>query len=507
VISVLAGNGWVVDKRAERGALDVIGHQLVGLCLDMGRLELRKAHEILSRSYAYGINYDKLRMVALQLYGEGLLYYDERPDGSVSVKIRPRAREYYYSNLSTIPKERRYALRDVSSNSIIASLDEGFVANLEPSASFLSKGQPWQVVDITESEVIAQPSSASDIAVPEWTGEDIPVPFEVAQGVGRMRAALKKGVSPMPDEKTVVIELVSDLIVVHACFGTRVNEGLARLFSKKLSDIIGESVRAVADPYRIIVKLPFPLGEEHVSKAFGSVRSARSQLEETLLDSYLLRVRFLHVGRLFGLLSEDAAVSGRFIEALRYSVVYEEAVRAIFFRYFDVEKTDEVLERIKKKEVSLIIDKRKEPSFFAKLGLERLSAKESVGGFQPRERMAAAFMERALSKTLRLRCLSCGATRYLHLAGAPEQIACHKCGEKAYTLLEREGEAEPELRYKAGLIRAFGRRALIALSTYGVGAKTADRVLRKLHRDDQTFYLDLIEAQKNFIKNKKFWKP
>jgi len=507
VIRSLAMNGWIEDKRAERGALDVIGHQLIGLCLDMGRVDLKSAHEILSRSYAYGIAYDKLRMVALQLYSEGLLYYDERPDGGISVKIRPRAREYYYSNLSTIPKERRYALRDIGSNSIIASLDEGFVANLEVSSSFLSKGQPWQVIDITEREVIAQPSSASDIAVPEWTGEDIPVPFEVAQGVGRMRPAMKKGLSPMPDEKTVVIEIISDLIVVHACFGTKVNEAFARLLSKNLSSLLGESVRAVADPYRMIVKLPYPLNEEHIVKAFHDMKSVRGPLEESLTNSYLLRFKFLHVGRLFGLLSEDATVTTRFIDALRYSAVYEEAVRSIFFRYFDVKKGEEVLGKIKSGAIAVVVDKREKPSFFAKLGFERLSAKESIGGFEPREMMVSAFRERALSKTLHLKCLNCGSTRYIHLAGAPERIACHNCGEQAYALIEREGGSEAELRFNAGVIRAYGKRGLIALSTYGVGAKTADRVLRHLHRDEQSFYLDLIEAQKNFIKNKKFWKP
>ncbi len=507
VIRSLAENGWMEDKKAERGALDVIGHQVVGLCLDMGRLELKKAHEILSRSYAYGISYDQLRRVALQLYGESLVYYDERPDGGVSIRIRPRAREYYYSNLSTIPKEKRYSLREISSNSIIASLDEGFVANLEPGASFLAKGQPWQVIDISEKEVLAQPSFASDIAIPEWAGEDIPVSFEVAQGVGTLRNSVKKDVKPLPDDKTVVVEIVSDIVIVHACFGTRVNEGLARLFSANLSRIIGESVRAVADPYRIMVKLPFPLGEEHILRAWDSIKSVRGPLEEALSESYLLRMRFIHVGRLFGMLSEDATVSGRFISALRYSAVYDEAVRSVFSRYFDVKRTEDVLGRIARKEILLVVDKRAKPSHFAKLGLDRLSSREAMGGFEPREQMVAAFRERALSKTLQLGCMNCGATRYLHLAGAPDQLPCHKCGEKAYALIEREGEDEAELRFKAGLIRAYGKKALIALSTYGVGATTADRVLRKLHRDEQGFYLDLIEAQKNFIKNKRFWKP
>jgi len=506
VIKVMAENGFIEHKYVERGALDVIGHQLVGLCLDLGRIELRKAHEIFSKSYALGLNYEQLRKVALALYSEALIYYDERPDGSVSIKIKPRAREYYYSNLSTIPKEKRYLLKDVTSNRIIASLDERFVSNLEVSSSFLSKGSPWMVLDITDNEVIAQPSSAADIAIPDWTGEDIPVPFEVAQGVGRMRSSLKK-ISPLPDEKTIILEIIEDLIIVHACFGTKVNEALSRLLARNLSKLMGESVRSVADPYRILIKLPFALKEDHILSAFNRISNVRSSLEESLSNSYLLKFKFLHVGRLFGLLAEDATVSSRFIEAMRYSAVYEETVRSIFFRYFDVERTEEILEKVKKKEIAVIVDKRDKPSMFANLGLKRFSAKEAIGGFEPREQIIAGFREQALSKTLQLKCMNCNATRFLHLAGAPEILLCHKCGNNSYTLLGHESETIEEQRFKAGLIRAYGKKALIALSTYGIGARTADRILRKLHKDEAGFILDLLEAQKNFVKNKKFWKP
>jgi ATP-dependent Lhr-like helicase len=504
VIKVLAENGWMEDKLVERGAMDVIGHQLIGLCLDIGRIDLKKAHEILSRSYAYGLNYEKLRKVALQLYSESLIHFDELPNSTISIRIKPRAREYYYSNLSTIPKEKRYMLKDLTTNRIVASLDEKFVANLEIGSSFLSKGSPWMVVDITENEVIAQHSVANDIAIPEWTGEDIPVPFAVAQGVGKMRSVKKT--DPMPDEKTIIIEMIDELIVVHACFGKKVNEAFARLYSSKLSKLVGESVIAVSDPYRITVKLPFALREEHLKKAFMDIRNVQGSLEEVLKNSYLLRFKFLHVGRLFGLLAADATVGSRFIEALRYSAVYEETVRSIFFRYFDVEKTEEILDKIRKKEIGLIFDKRETPSFYAKLGLDRLRAREAVGGFEPREAIVAAFKEQALSKTLELKCLNCKATRFLHLAGAPDRIVCHNCNEPAYTI-DSKKDSEEDSRFKAGLIRSFGKKALIALSTYGIGAKGADRILRKLHRDEQSFILDILEAQKNFVKNKKFWKP
>ncbi len=497
VISVYAQNGFMEEKKVERRALDVIAHQVVGILLDFGRMNLGKIHEILSRSYAYGIDYEKLRMIALQLYSESIVHYDETEKG-ITLKAKPRAREYYYTFLSTIPKTKRFLMKDISTNRIISSLDEEFVVNLEQGTSFLSHGKPWTVVDITTEEVLAEGIATSEIMVPSWTGEDIPVSFEVAQEVGRMRKIKK--IDPLPDDRTVVIEIVQDLVIIHACFGNKVNECIARVLSKKLSELLSETVFAVTDPYRILMKLPYPLSEEHIKRSFLSIRNIERDLNSVLENSSLLRFKFLHVGRMFGLLSVDANVSNRFITAMRYSVVYEETMRSIFFRYFDIKKTERVLSDISSGKIRLVVDKRERASYFANIGIKRFSSGESVGTFEPRERVISAFKENALTKTLELRCINCGATRFMHLAGAPEEIHCHKCNGQTLGIKGKDEE------FTAGLIRTYGKKALIALSTYGIGAHTADRILRNLHRSDDAFILELLEAQKNFIKNKKYWK-
>jgi ATP-dependent Lhr-like helicase len=253
--------------------------------------------------------------------------------------------------------------------------------------------------------------------------------------------------------------------------------------------------------------MPFPLKEENLKSAILSVGRIQNQLEEALYDSSLMRLRFHHVGRLFGLLSEDATVTGRFINALRNSVVYEETVRTIFFRYFDVEKTNEIATKIKSGEIPIVFDFRKEPSFFAKIGLARLSGGDSLGGFEPREKIIQAFKENVLSKTVELKCLNCKATRIVVLYTAPDQIKCHKCAGTHLCRVRKRGEIKEENeQMEASIVHAYGKKALIALSTYGIGAQSADRVLRRLHKDEESFYLDLIEAQKTFVKNKKYWK-
>ena len=43
------------------------------------------------------------------------------------------------------------------------------------------------------------------------------------------------------------------------------------------------------------------------------------------------------------------------------------------------------------------------------------------------------------------------------------------------------------------------------MSVYGIGVDTAARVLRMLRREYKEFFVDVLEEQKKFIKNRKFW--
>jgi len=68
---------------------------------------------------------------------------------------------------------------------------------------------------------------------------------------------------------------------------------------------------------------------------------------------------------------------------------------------------------------------------------------------------------------------------------------------------EKEGKEDEEL--SASLIEAYGKKAAIAMSAYGVGPRTAAFILRKLQRDEDSFFADILEAQKQFIRTKRYW--
>ncbi|MEM4272161.1 MAG: hypothetical protein QXH30_01095 [Candidatus Bilamarchaeaceae archaeon] len=416
------------------------------------------------------------------------------------ISFGKHGREYYFYNLTTIPKERKYALRDRITNRIIANLDEVFVATLAPGDSFSSKGKVWNVVEIGE-ELIAEPATHADFIVPDWVGEEIPVEWEVAQEAARLR---KKELKDAPAENEIRIEIRGEIAVMHAPFGNRVNDLLARVFSMRLSEKLRFEVRAVADAYRIMFRFSYPAREEWFEGLFN-IQDVKLEAEQALEGSSLLRANFLHVGRLFGMFEEGAEISDRFVRFMRKTPVYEETLNAIFRKRMDVEGAKRVVERVRSGKLKVKAEKREKLSDVALLGIARMKGDVVAGAFEPRESILKMFREEMERKRVGLKCLNCGASRKTVLKNmGEERVKCHRCGREALTLVSAKATPEEE-RYMAGILRSYGRKGLVALLVYGVGAKTADRILRRLHRDDDSFYLDLIEEQKKFIKNRKYW--
>lgn len=490
-------SGFLEEREVVRGAMDVAAHQFVGLLLEHGRMNIDDAYKILNRAHAFALKPDEFHRVVKQLERERLIFLN--PDNAAAA--RRAGREYYFYNLTTIPKEKKYLLRDSSTNKVVASLDERFVANLAPGEFFSCKGKVWKMVELSH-ELLAEPASSVDFVIPDWAGEDIPVHREIAQEVGRLRREDREahGEKVIPDNEKIVVEIAKESVVLHSCFGTRINYTLGKVLQLRLVRKLGAEVAVATDPYRVMLRLPFPAKKEWIDSALVPY-DLEFDAEESLWNSSALRIVFLHTGRMFGMFGEDAMVGTKLIRLMVDTPVYEETVNTIFRRYFDLEGAKKVLVGLMKKELELVFEEREGLSFFALEGIRK--KEEGAPSIQPREAMLKSIREELGKKRIALRCLSCGAERITTVENAPETYKCHKCGRTSLTVWPGAPE---ELADKAAILRAYGKRGLIALSVYGVGPKTADRILSKLHRDEDVLLLELLEAQKNFIKNRKYWR-
>jgi ATP-dependent Lhr-like helicase len=72
-------------------------------------------------------------------------------------------------------------------------------------------------------------------------------------------------------------------------------------------------------------------------------------------------------------------------------------------------------------------------------------------------------------------------------------------------LSEEERRALSQARRTADLILSYGRQAVLALLTWGVGPQTAATILARMHTDDEDFYADLLKAKLKYIQTRPFW--
>src|SRR5207249_883863 len=92
-------------------------------------------------------------------------------------------------NLSTIRNERRYPVLDLTTQRQVGILGEEFMMiKAREGLHFIVRGRPWKIEKIgKDGMVYVTPVSDPNAMIPVWDGEMLPVPFGLAQRVGRIR--------------------------------------------------------------------------------------------------------------------------------------------------------------------------------------------------------------------------------------------------------------------------------------------------------------------------------
>ena len=482
-----AKNNLIEPVPMHEGALDVLSHQIAGWLMDQQTLKLPELSRLLHRSYLYR-KLGKTELLDLIRFLDSLNHLRFNEDDGVLKKTR-RTREYYYSNLSMIPDERRYPVINVLSDRKIGILGDEFMAlHARVGLNFIMKGKVWRIVQIEDESgnVYVLPSEDPFASVPGWDGEILPVPFELAQKTGQSRQRIAdvlretgdfgvaaevlakefgsdkasimnaiaevdehiKQNAPLPTENHIVLEIYDRYIVVHACFGELVNKTLGGIFDSVLSE--RELITGWwTDGYRIlieaarkpnkqeIVELPqtlFGLNDEAVDFAFNKY------LEAKFPFGYKMKA----VAERFGALPRGKTMSHQREAELKSrfdnTPIYCETIREAMMEKVDLDRTKKIMVDVSagKIKITTYISYEKPTP----LAYHILAQFADVTELMAPEKVIVNNIDKMKmeidARTTTLLCMKCGQwTIQERIKDLPPEPQCGKCGSALLAPLYR----------------------------------------------------------------------
>ncbi len=419
--------------------------------------------------------------------------------------IKPRRTkamyEYYFENLSMIPDVKKFLVMDEEKDAAVGVLDEAFVAEYgKPGVKFIIRGSPWQILNVYGDQIHVKQVDDPTGAIPSWIGEEIPVPFEVAQEVGWIRGFVEEQIKhgrelpevvdelvgkypadrdtttraihetvehvrkgyPVPTDQRILVEDWEDFVIVHVHFGSLTNRALAQLIGHILSEQTGYSVVVQHDPYRIFVHTMGAANADRVMDLFEEMKrmdylDIREMLTRATVRTGLFKRRMVHVARRFGAVKKWVDLSKvtlrKLLKSFEGTAIYDEALKETFTKDLDLERTIRVLDDVRKEEIEITkLETTGAATPVARVGIERVSMKTDL---IPPERMKLIVVESARARLLNeartLVCTNCwDYLEMIRMKDLPEKAVCPRCGSSSLGLLRKEEEEVQSLVDKRG---------------------------------------------------------
>ena len=553
---------------------DALTHQIAGLLIRSRRLPFQRILEIVRNAYPYrNLTEEDLVKVLTYMHTRypRLVWVSFKDKLALSPRDRKGIYEYYYGNLSMIPYEKNYLVVDETDDTPVGILDEAFVSEYgEIGTKFIVRGSAWKIVNVYGDRIYVKPVEDPTGAIPSWVGEEIPVPFEVTLEVGEVRGFVeeqtKKDVGqeeiasvlsekypadaetisraidetveqvrlefPVPTDKRITVEDWEDYVVMHACFGSKVNRTLARLIGHLLSEKTGYTMGVQQDPYRIVIQTLGAASSADVIEALHELTGmdVKDVAIEASAKTGLFKRRMVHVARRFGALSRWVDMSNVSISRLSKSfegtVIYDEAVKETLDKDLGIKDSIHVLESIRDGEIEVVpLRTGDRPTPIARVGLERIGRKSDL---IPPEKMRRILIDSArvrlldgagtflctdcwkYVKTSRIRdlsdkprCSECGSEK-IGMVNSPEWDVVRICRRAKRSLTIKERRIVRRAKETAKLISKYGRIATVILAGKNLGPAETEEILQKERKLNDSLFELVVEAERKALR-KRFW--
>ncbi|WP_297217652.1 DEAD/DEAH box helicase [Thermoplasma sp.] len=513
--------GKIENVQIMKNSLSTLANQILSEVNSQRKVDIRKFFETVKRSYAYSdLTWDEYYSVITFLSNTRKLWLENEFIGK-----RRNTLKYYIENISMIPSEKNYKVIDVSGK-FIGTLDERYVASeIDAGSYFVMRGNTWRVVRIDHDRIIVE-SFFTPAVAPRWTGEDIPVLYDVVQRVSMNRisrslpdyidASSKKKLSEWYENDIatthrVIIESFNDEIIVQILLGTRGNFALAEILSNILTSVTGESVEMDYSPYHIYMRTSRKIYAEDVMRIIKGINleNLMSYIRSSASRSRFFKSVFLYEARKFGIISEDADLEririDKIMDAYSNSVVYEDSIRKLINDYMDTSALSDFIESRDMIEFVLKDRISKASDIFISHYSER------VAPLRPTKVILESVRNRIMNERVTLYCVNCGNVRTYRVKDI-KVPKCDACGSRLVAALsdfERSKIDDPAYRKRilknAHLVKEKGIQAVMVLSARGVGPETASRILEVTYADENDLIRAILTAEMDYARNRRFW--
>ena len=344
------------------------------------------------------------------------------------------------------------------------------------------------------------------------------------------------------------LEIIDGGVLLYTCLGSKGNYTLGLLISSIISRI--EHVEYSRIPYAIL--FTSNMSTKVLAKMVVSALRELSNMDlpeimslfiDHVRNTYAYRIRLSWIAKRMGVINQDARLTSETLRKLtqiyKGSVLEREVINEMLVENNDMKAVIDFLENLKSDSITILDNQRGDTTFLAKQVLENpyMRMPETASGRQTllKSIMIEAVRRRLENSEARLVCLSCGYSWNVKLRDikSSEYIRCPKCGSRLITvtwrgddeakqiirkhldkkkLTREERKRLKDLQKVASLLLSYSAEGLSkyvieALMARGIGPTILPRVVSKLvEYGEREFYRAIIEEERKYVENRKYWK-